>query len=179
MKQLIFLDDIISIKSLSINTNVEKDLNPFILEAQDFDLRQFLGDPFYLALQNDFDENTKTFTDFDELWNGSEYQVSGMTIKHDGLKMILIYQAYARYILNSGSTATPSGFMKKTNQYSEAIDVKELSIKSNQAKAGATAYELRSTNYLDYKNSDFPLWRYSSKEIKYSAGKKIRKIKKI
>ena len=50
MTKLITLADIQTLKPISANVNEVKQLNTYILEAQEFDLRPFLGDEFYLAL---------------------------------------------------------------------------------------------------------------------------------
>ena len=52
--KLITLANIQDVKSISLNVNETKQLSPYILEAQNFDLRELLGDAFYLDLISDF-----------------------------------------------------------------------------------------------------------------------------
>jgi len=52
MALLITLANIQAVKSISLNVNESKQLTPYIQEAQNFDLRELLGDEFYLALLN-------------------------------------------------------------------------------------------------------------------------------
>jgi hypothetical protein len=52
--KLITLANIQDVKSISLNVNETKQLSPYILEAQNFDLRELIGDAFYLDLIADF-----------------------------------------------------------------------------------------------------------------------------
>lgn len=154
---LITLSDIQTLKPISANVNETKALKPFILEAQEFDLRPFLGDAFYLALIDDFNASPSLST-YSDLFNGVTYTYGSDTYQHDGLKAMLIYYAYARYLNNSQSTVTPNGVVSKLNDNSEKISDRALSRLVNQATSGAKVYENRVYDYLTRKSSTYPLW---------------------
>ena len=51
---LITITDIQGYKPLSKNTDTDKKVNPFIQEAQEFELRPFMSDQFYSELVTQF-----------------------------------------------------------------------------------------------------------------------------
>ena len=82
MSYLITLADIQALKPISVNINETKALKPFILEAQEFDLKPFMGDAFYIALMTDFDASPSLST-YSDLFNGSTYTYDGETYQHE------------------------------------------------------------------------------------------------
>ncbi len=70
--KLITLANIQDVKSISLNVNETKQLSPYILEAQNFDLRELLGDAFYLDLIADFSA-LPSLDKYDLLFNGGQY----------------------------------------------------------------------------------------------------------
>lgn len=58
---------------------------------------------------------------------GSEYlNCAGKTRSHLGVKNILVYYSYARYVILNGFNDTPSGLVRKTNDFSIQVALKEL-----------------------------------------------------
>ena len=57
MGNLITITDIQKFKPLSKNTDVVKKVDPFIKEAQEFELRPFMSDEFYLELVSQFESS--------------------------------------------------------------------------------------------------------------------------
>jgi hypothetical protein len=144
--KLITLQDIAVLKPMSINTDVIKQLEPFILEAQEFDIREVLGDPLYFNILADApDFNTPKY---DKLFNGCEYVFEGKNYKHEGIKACLVYYTYARYLQNSNAHATPFGMRVKNHNYSEPIDEKTLSRMVKQTQSGAISYQNRFMEYM-------------------------------
>jgi hypothetical protein len=173
--QLITLSDIRDFKGISLNIAQEKELNPLILEAQDFDLRAFLGDSFYIALIEDFEASPSLAT-YSELWNGKKYTFNGLDYKFEGLRAVLVYHSWARFVALDGITSTPTGFVNKTTQYSERADPKAISRLVTQARSGATVHEERTRLFLDRHYSDFPLWRYAGRTTNFKNGVKMRQV---
>jgi len=118
--KLISLTDIQELKGISSNVNIVKQLNPFIIEAQEMELRPFLGDEFYLALLAD----APTFANYGDLFNGVDYTYNGHQYRNDGIKPMLIYYAYARYLNNAQSIITPNGIVSKENNNSTPVSEK-------------------------------------------------------
>jgi hypothetical protein len=109
-----------------------------IEEAKIFDLNGLLCDEMYL----DINENWSVFL-YENLINGGEF--IGCNDKksfHLGIKKVLIYYAYSRYILLNGFNDTANGMVQKTNEFSIPTPLKEL-----QAFADK------------YRNMGFSAWR--------------------
>jgi hypothetical protein len=176
METMISINDIKLYKSISSNINTIKELDAFILEAQDFDLRAFMGESFYLDFIDDFFASP-SLAKYSDLWNGQEYEYGGYRYKHEGLKAILIHHSYARFLSHANITSTPYGIVSKTNQYSEKADEKTMSRLIQQARSSASVFEERVEKYLNWHSSDFPLWRNcKTSENKYKSGVKFRQV---
>lgn len=163
MMQLITISDIQPYKAISINLDTDDKLDPFILEAQQFDLKKLMGDAFYLDFINDFSASP-ALAKYADLFNGSEFIYAGINYKHEGIKPVLCYLAYARYVLNSNVNATAYGTVRKKTEESEQVDDKTVQRLSNQAYAGALAYWEDVKRFIYVKQ--YPLWYYGYGEKK-------------
>jgi len=171
--QLITLSNIRAVKSIALNVQQEKELLPYILEAQNFDLVKFLGDAFFLALIEDFNASPSLAT-YSTLFNGGSYVHNGVNYQLYGVKDLIVYYAYARYVNNSNVIATPTGFVNKTNPYSEQVTDKTISRLVDNARSGASFIEDSLKNYLNRKNSDYPLWLSCEKTTNFRT--RIRQV---
>jgi len=171
MALLITLANIQAVKSIS-NVNESKQLTPYIQEAQNFDLRELLGDEFYLALLADF-VASPSLVDYSFIFNGGSYVHGNDTYYMDGIKQYLIYCTYARYLSNSNVISTATGLVHKTNQYSERVNETTISRLVSQSRSGATFIENNIKDYLRRKSSDYPLYKRVTEK---STGFKIRNI---
>lgn len=175
MTALITLADIRTFKAISSSLNSLK-FDSEVKEAQEFDLRPFLGDEFYLDLINDFAASPSLST-YSDLFNGCTYVYSGNTYQHDGIKAMLCYYAYSRYLNNSNTNATAFGTVMKLNDDSEPISEKTLSRLVGQSISGAKVFENRVRDYLTRKSSDYPLWKCSH-DNKKTGGLRISAVRK-
>lgn len=175
MNPLINLNDIRSIKSISLNLNAEKELIPHILEAQNFDLRPILGDNFYLDLVSDL-EASPALVIYSDLWNGCQYEYQGENYIQEGLKVFLAYSTYARYLPHANIQSTATGLVHKTNQYSEKVDDKSISRLIAQARSAGTLVQSHVVDYLNRNQSMYSKWKGNKTKSKYSSGMKIRSI---
>jgi hypothetical protein len=171
MTPLITINDIRARKSISLNVNEVAQLTPQILEAQDFDLRPFMGDEFYFDLVNNLEN-------YEQLWNGCTYTFGGRQYTHEGLKTFLIYASYARYVTNASTIATATGLVSKNNIHSEPVTDKTIARITEQSRSGSQVYLNRVTDFLNRNRADYPLWRVTGceRETPYRAGIKIRQI---
>jgi hypothetical protein len=177
MTPLITINDIRARKSISLNVNEVAQLTPQILEAQDFDLRPFMGDEFYFALVDDITASP-SLTVYEDLWNGCTYTFGGRQYTHEGLKTYLLYASYARYVADASTISTGSGFMHKNNIHSEPVSDKTIARRTEQTRSGSQVYLNRVIDFLNRNRNDYPLWRVSGceRETPYRAGIKIRQI---
>jgi hypothetical protein len=155
--QLIKIEDIQKVKPISSNADVNKKLNTFILEAQEFDLVPFLGDEFYISLEEDFVAQPSLET-YSDLFNGCEYTYSGVKYRHRGVKQMLVYFAYSRYLADVQSNQTAFGNVVKSTPDSTPVSEKTIARQVNQALAGANKYKSDLDDYLCRMSSSYPLW---------------------
>ncbi len=156
MTKWITITDIVEFKPLSLNINVAKFLDPYIIEAQEFDIKPILGTPLFLAID-------EAIEDFDNLFLPYTYEYSGHTYNHNGIKSALIYYTYARYLANANQHSTPSGMMQKLNEFSTNIDEKTISRLVKQAQSGAIAYQNQFIEFLCRFSQDYPLYNINGK----------------
>ena len=174
MSPLITKTDIQEFKMISDNVSSIKQLSPFIIEAQEFDLRPFMGESFFIDFMDDATASPQ-FTKYEDLWNGVQYTYSGHKYEHQGIKAILIYHSYARYLPHASVKSTPHGMVHKQNQYSERVSDKTIARMLAQARSGAEEHERRVRLFLQRNRSDYPLYK-CPRGKKYRAGMKINKI---
>lgn len=159
--ELITLAQIQQYKGITGNVDVSKQLRPYILEAQDLDLRIFLGDEFYIDLLDDYDASP-SLVKYSDLYNGVDYTYSTYKYRCDGIVPLLVNFAYARYLSMANIHSTPYGLMRKTSENSEAITDQQQARIIAQAKSQAIVYQERVKNYLDRNYTLYPLWRCCS-----------------
>ena len=162
MTKLISISDFSGYPAISTNVNTAKKLDPYITEAQRFDLLPILGQELYWDLINDFTASP-SLVEYGDLFNGSEYTISGKTFKHEGLKPALIYFTYARYRMNANEEETAGGLVTKNNPYSEPASEKTIARRVDQARSAAFAYMEPVIKFLNDKHLDYPLWANSCK----------------
>ncbi len=175
MDKLITATDIATLYPISGNINEQKAVDPFIIQAQEFDLKPFLGDPFFLAIYNEL----PNFTTYSDLWNGSTYQWNGYDYIHAGLKSYLISCAYARYLVKANSTATPFGIVQKETPYSSPTDPKILAMNIQQVKSASVGYLSQVEDFLFRNWNDYPLYRLNRKDSSAKTSISISSIKKM
>lgn len=164
MIPLISKSDFETYKALSANLNVEKQLLPNVIDAQQMDLKPLVGSAFYLSIYN---EVTTGFSLYQELWEGSTWTASdGRTYRHEGLKTVLIYFAYYRYVMNSSQNETAFGIVQKLEQYSQQVSEKTIQRKIDNARSAALSYWNDVEWFLNSNFQDYPLWLYACSEEK-------------
>lgn len=159
---LLTLAQLQSYKSITANIDTAKNLDPYIQEAEEFDLRPFLGDELFVDLVADF-EVSPSLSQYSDLYNGSTYTYGGRTYKHEGIKAVLAYFTYARYLANANSHSTKYGIMVKKNDFSEQASEKTTMRLIDQARTGALTYQSRVEDFIRRNASDYPQWRGNSK----------------
>ena len=129
-------------------------INSRILEAEDFDLRELMGDAFYYSFLA-----SQASAPYTKLLAGGDYVIKDITYTFYGLKPVLVYFAASRIIKQLDMHFTPNGMMQKRNEFSDHIESKDLSYNSNQLKNQALAYWNMCEKYLEANRTDYPLWR--------------------
>lgn len=148
--------DFIPYADINVNINDVKKLNPYILQAQFIDIKKFLGVDLYNDLLLDFD-SIPSLSKYSNLLNGSTYTINSKSYTHEGLKPVLVYYAYSRYIINKNDNDTAYGLVQKKNEFSEPSNDKALTRKSDYANSIANAYLDSVISFLNY--SKYPFWK--------------------
>ena len=120
-------------------------------EVESTDLRKLLGDAFLYDIQT----NPTNYTD---LLNGVEFDYGTDKLKHKGLKYILAYLVYAKYIGESFVQDTFSGFVQKNRQESETVSEGTTKRLINENRAIALSEFAIVEKYLCENPNDYPLW---------------------
>ncbi|RKR84911.1 hypothetical protein BDD43_5164 [Mucilaginibacter gracilis] len=165
---LITKQDFAAYRNLTVNMDDSKRLEPFILEAQRLDLCRMLGKRLYfdmikyltsyaagIAAQTDMAPYQPTA---DELWfqkllNGTTYNYtwpdqSTTTKIYAGLKPVLVYLSFARFVRSDNVRSTQSGFVKKTVDFSVQISDKEIQAVASRAEADANAFFTATEDFM-------------------------------
>lgn len=119
-----------------VSANNEKRYTQIQKEAEEYYLTKLIGAPLLQKIQ-------AAPADYEDLLDGSVFTYCGEQIKHKGLRYVLAYFTFAKYVQEIGITDTFTGFVSKNR--SEANDARdgELSIIANGAKSMAyQAFEL-------------------------------------
>jgi hypothetical protein len=160
MIALITESDFTPYKAISANLNAAKKLLPYVVDAQQLDLKELIGSAFYLALYKDVTDSPALQL-YSDLWNGSEWVCNNKTYRHEGLKTVLVHFSYARYIMNSGQEETAFGVVVKKEENSEPISEKTLLRKIDNANSAAFAYFKDVEMFLNDNHASYPLWNYA------------------
>lgn len=164
---LLTLEDIQEHKPMSKNIDWDKKVEPFIKEAQYFDLKDIVGDALYLALVQEVD--TDNFVKYGDLWKGSTYKCGGDDTINPGLKKVLVYYSYARFLTNAPTNSVAYDMVRKENKYSEGTSRKDLADSVAQAQSGGRGLEFDVIKFLNTNSSDYPL--YKCPETQGTAGR--------
>ena len=127
-------------------------LNSHIRDAQFDDVKPLIGERLYNAIVAD---QTAHAT----LLNGGTYTYNGITYINQGLKSVIVYYTYARYMMFGDVVDTPFSLVNKLNQgESQRVDyaTKKSLYQINQNSAfnlwlSVRDYLIR-TNYALYEN---------------------------
>lgn len=114
MQPLITRNDIARYRQIAKTANNDK-LNELILDAQMLDLAPLLGESLYNSL-------LQAPAAHEELIDGGIYEADGISYTNYGLKMVLAYFAYARYVMFSSVIDTPFSLVEKLNSDSRAVE---------------------------------------------------------
>lgn len=152
---LISKADFAGLIDLPSNLDEARKLNPFILAAQNFDLCALTGDKFYYDMISKY--NIAPYADFIA---GIDYLNDGITYEYAGIKPVLVFFTGARLIRELDLHITPNAIMTKRNEFSDPVDSKVISNRSNAYENQALAYWNKAKKYLDFYNTSFQYWNY-------------------
>jgi hypothetical protein len=122
---LITIEDIKKIRSISNVINSDKDIMPFVYEAQDVEIKRILGELLYTDLIVTYDGEglgNSTPAKYLELLNGKQYTYNSNTYLFNGLKQIIAYYSYYSFLKQWGVHITNAGLQVKTGDMSLPVE---------------------------------------------------------
>lgn len=151
---LITKEDFEGVRHISKNIDFTQRVLPYAKEAQNFDLRPYLGDALFYDLMKN-----QTLEKYQDLLNGKEYQdTNGNTIWFDGIKEALAYYAMARFRGNQQISDTNFSVVIKTNEFSEPVSDKTIVRTATELKSAANALMYDVVKYIKTNISNYPLY---------------------
>ena len=136
----------------------ENDINKYIQEAQELDLKPLLCEDFYFDLVS-----KPTEEKYKKVIEGGEFDHNGQTRYFSGIEKVLAYFTFARLILKSHIVSTTHGFKVKQTDYSKDPESAERKnyYYSNRKDANTFFEEVK--KYIELNSYDYPLWNCNSK----------------
>lgn len=158
---LITFNDFQVYKDISININKSKDLEPYILQAQRMDLQPILGAAFYYDViqKTLYPVGSPTTGEYNNLVDGVVYNDGTNDIQYYGLKPLIVYYSYARFIDNNDFRVTKFGNTVKQTDYSQTASSGMTQKHVNSARSAAKFYQTNLIDYLCNNSSSYPLFK--------------------
>ena len=132
-------------------------------EVENKELKSLLG----IALLQDV-QVRPTVAPNDDLLDGADFEdCNGNTISHKGLRFILAYLNWSKYVSESFVSDTYTGMVKKNRNEAESLtsgDIKRL--QQDAREIALQEFELVK-DYLNENTDSFPLWIASSSKKPY------------
>jgi NMD protein affecting ribosome stability and mRNA decay len=164
-------DEFRAFLDVSKSSKDETVVNRAIRDAQNTDIVSLLGFEFYSYIINNLDD-----VDVLALLDGDTYEYDSKTYFNVGLKQVVAYYAYAKYILVAGQKDTPFGLVQKNSQNSEHISTARIKEIATSTKQSAYEYWVQVQLFLDRNSANYPLWSSSCSVSKRNSGFRISKI---
>ena len=146
----------------------------YIREAQDNDLKEFIGPALYYDLLINGDTTANR-----DLLNGKVYTIAGstpLTIKFNGLVPVIVYYSLARIIINNQANITSFGVVSKTTGQSTPIDAATIKQMVTELRSIAVSYQNEAEKFLNYNSTSYPLWNYNTNTCERSTGFQFFKL---
>ena len=148
-----------AIKKISANNQSKYD--QMAAEVEENELRKLLG----VAFLQDVQDNPTDAANVMLLDGGTFTDSNGDELRFKGLRYVLAYLNYSRYIGESFVNDTFTGFVQKTRPDSETVSEGTIKRLQNENREIALAEWALIKKFLDIEYEDYPLW-YSSRTKK-------------
>lgn len=164
--QLVSAEYVRNLKQLTANVQDAR-LDMFINEAQDLDIKPFLGEIFYYQMQtilSDYyaqpeprPDPTTEQQNFINLYQGVTYvNQQGFTIIYEGLKPTVGLFSFSRFVQWDSTRYTRTGSVVKNHEQSDILSEKAIARNTDQARSEANAHANEVQRYLRNMHASFP-----------------------
>jgi hypothetical protein len=158
MKLIISIDNIREFRPIAKDIPEDRIL-PYIREAQQYELKQLLGDALYYDFLLRFDNQADgKYNDYQALLNGKSYPWGVQTIEHPGLIPYMSYHTLSKFYTGNPLNVTKYGIVTKIADQSEAIDARVLAAEVAALKSNALADQADIIKYLTNNGTLYPLY---------------------
>lgn len=127
-------------------------LNQSILDAQIVDVQPLVGSDF-------FNDILRNVSNYQSLLDGGDYTYKNKTYSNYGLKAVIVFYAYSRYVMFGSTVGTQYGFMEKLNNESQHIDINMKKSVSKSNEKIAFNYWQNVKLYLDRNKDLYPEYK--------------------
>lgn len=156
-KQLISITDLKVYRPIGDIT--EDRALPYIVEAQQIDLKQLLGDALYIDFMTRVDVTADSkYTAYQELLKGKNYTYSGTVYEHPGLIGYLAYMTLAKLYAGNSINVTKYGVTQKKQEDSEPVSREVIMQEVNALRAMGMAMQSQIILFLQRNQSTYPLF---------------------
>jgi len=147
---LITLTDILVYRQIDRQINATN-LAGHILSVQRNQLRELLGDNFYYAVLNDV-------LSFTTLISGENYTFEGNPAYYFGLKPFIVFHVLSSLLSDNNLKISDAGNINLLDSSFSKASAGEIREARQEYQSQAMNYRNNIIDYLDTKNSTYPLW---------------------
>jgi len=149
-------------------------LDPYILKAQELDLKPVLNDALYYDFLTKFNSSSDPmYALYQSLLNGTTYTFSGQTVSFPGVKPMLIAFVMSRFVPANQINISRYGVTQKTTPQSEPVSASAITYLVNNLRGEAMAYQNQVELYLLQNQTSYPLYGSFPSSVKQRTGVKF------
>ncbi len=149
-------------------------IDPFIISAQELDLKPVLNESLYYDFITKYTTTgDPMYSAYQNLLNGTTYTYSGQTIQYPGIKQMLVFYTLSRFIPLNQINITRYGIVQKKNEQSEPISTTQLTYVVNNLRAQAMSYQNQLEQFLLQNQTIYPLYGSFPSAVNQRTGVKI------
>ena len=165
MKALVVKADLDNYKHVADSVRNITTWEQFVIEAQWFDIKSWLGDEFLNEIVSQSETIPETLTAANRLLlDGGVYSYCGRQFNFMGLKACIIYYAFARFTNRTSVNYTAAGVVRKESEFSTPVSDKTIQRLETEARLMADSIKCEIITFLNRKHDDYPLWRDCSRQ---------------
>lgn len=134
-------------------------INPYILKAQELDLKPIMNESLYYDFITKFrNTDDPMCAAYQNILKGTTYIYSGQTIEFPGIIPMMCAFVMSRFIPVNQVNVTSYGVTNKLNPQSEPTTLNQITYLVNNLKGEAMAYQNQLEKFLQQNQTTYPLY---------------------
>ncbi len=167
MTSLVTLSDLAAYKYIQDSIKNSATWSLSVSEAQQLDVKIWLGDSLLNELISQFSTSPESLTALNNtLLNGGTYVYQSNTYLFQGLKAVIIYYAWGRFISRAPFNFTQAGITIKDSDLSTPATTKDVQRLSTEAMLTASSLRDEVVLYLKRNATSYPLYNSANRPIR-------------